>query len=186
MANWNSLYFLASYSLGFATKCQICSAGFKCPGRKSVEQCAFDSVNGYTYSTDSSKWLTVFNPLSPNPTKWSNTLKLSNPAQTDCLSVFDHFVGLALKGLTIFNWKMAITRWKLPDKQMKKYMKQTSIQNPAKHQTCGFLRKQLTFSKSHTLDVWLGHECDSVKEQFIIPCIQNTMLFFPHSHNFAS
>ena len=31
------------------------------------------------------------NPLSANPTKWSNTL----------LSIFDHFVGLALKGLTI-------------------------------------------------------------------------------------
>ena len=34
------------------------------------------------------------NPLSANPTKWSNTL---------CLSVFDHFVGLALKGLTHMN-----------------------------------------------------------------------------------
>ena len=52
-------YFLASYSLGFATKCQKCSAGFKCPGRKSVEQCPFDSANGYTYSTDTSKWWTV-------------------------------------------------------------------------------------------------------------------------------
>ena len=38
-----------------------------------------------------------FNPLSANPTKWSNTLKqLSNNGQT---SVFDHFVKLALKGL---------------------------------------------------------------------------------------
>ena len=36
------------------------------------------------------------NPLSANPTKWSNTFKqfVGN------LSVFDHFVGLALKGLT--------------------------------------------------------------------------------------
>ena len=33
-----------------------------------------------------------FNPLSASFTKWSNTLKL--------LSVYDHFVGLALKGLT--------------------------------------------------------------------------------------
>ena len=31
----------------------------------------------------------AFNPLSANPTKWSNTLK----------QLFDHFVGLALKGL---------------------------------------------------------------------------------------
>ena len=33
----------------------------------------------------------VLNPLSANPTKWSNP--------TNCLSVFDHFVGLAFKGL---------------------------------------------------------------------------------------
>ena len=44
------------------------------------------------------------NPLSANPTKWSNTLKQfadSNNLPTNCLSVFDHFVGLALKGLRI-------------------------------------------------------------------------------------
>ena len=41
-----------------------------------------------------------FNPLSANPTKWSNSLKqfLGN-LPTNCFSVFDHFVGLALKGL---------------------------------------------------------------------------------------
>ena len=41
-----------------------------------------------------------FNPLSANFTKWSKTLKqfVSN-LSTNCLSVFDHFVGLALKGL---------------------------------------------------------------------------------------
>ena len=41
-----------------------------------------------------------FNPLSANPTKWSNTLKqfvVNFP--TNFLSVFDHFVKLALKGL---------------------------------------------------------------------------------------
>ena len=37
-----------------------------------------------------------FNPLSVNPTKWSNTLKQQS---TDCLSKLDHFVGLTLKGL---------------------------------------------------------------------------------------
>ena len=43
---------------------------------------------------------TYFNPLSASPTKWSNTLKqfVGNLA-TNCLSVFDHFVILALKGL---------------------------------------------------------------------------------------
>ena len=41
-----------------------------------------------------------FNPLSANPTKWSNTLKqFVGNLPTNCLSVFDHFVGLALKGL---------------------------------------------------------------------------------------
>ena len=37
------------------------------------------------------------NPLSANPTKWSNTLK---QFVGNCLSVFDHFEKLALKGLT--------------------------------------------------------------------------------------
>ena len=43
-----------------------------------------------------------FNPLSANPTKWSNTLKqfVSN-LPMNCLTVFDHFVKLALKGLSI-------------------------------------------------------------------------------------
>ena len=43
----------------------------------------------------------LFNPLSANPTKWQNTLKqfVSNSRPTSCLSMFDHFVGLALKGL---------------------------------------------------------------------------------------
>ena len=42
-----------------------------------------------------------FNSLSPNLTKWSNILKQSvGKLPTNCLSVFDHFVGLASKGLT--------------------------------------------------------------------------------------
>ena len=43
----------------------------------------------------------ILNPLSANPTKWSNTLKhFVGNFSTNCLSVFDHFVKLALKGLT--------------------------------------------------------------------------------------
>ena len=43
------------------------------------------------------------NPLSANPTKWSNTLKqFVGELPMNCVSVFDHFVGLALKGLNIF------------------------------------------------------------------------------------
>ena len=44
----------------------------------------------------------VINPLSANPTKLSNTLKLFvGKLPTNCLSVFDHFVGLVLNGLYI-------------------------------------------------------------------------------------
>ena len=41
-----------------------------------------------------------FNHLIANITKWSNTLKqFVGTLATNCLSVFDHFVGLELKGL---------------------------------------------------------------------------------------
>ena len=45
------------------------------------------------------KWDHLFNPLSANSTKWTNTQTIRRLLQTDCLSVLDHFVGLALKGL---------------------------------------------------------------------------------------
>ena len=47
------------------------------------------------------KYNMVFNPLSANFTKGSNTLKqfVCN-LPTNCLNVFDHFVGLVFKGLT--------------------------------------------------------------------------------------
>ena len=42
----------------------------------------------------------IINTLSVNPTKWSNTLEeFVGKLPTNCLSVFDHFVGLALKGI---------------------------------------------------------------------------------------
>ena len=42
------------------------------------------------------------NPLSDNPIKWSTTLKqFIGKLPTICLSVFDHFVGSTLKGLSI-------------------------------------------------------------------------------------
>ena len=43
----------------------------------------------------------IINPLSANPTKWSNTPKqFVGNLPTNCLSVFDHFMNLALKELT--------------------------------------------------------------------------------------
>ena len=52
------------------------------------------------------------NPLSANPTKWPNTPKqFVGKLLTNCLSVFDHFVKLALKGLR--------KRCKMTDKGMR-------------------------------------------------------------------
>ena len=46
------------------------------------------------------KFLRIFNPFNANFTKWSNTLiQFVGNLPTNCLSVFDRFVGLALKGL---------------------------------------------------------------------------------------
>ena len=46
------------------------------------------------------KSLQTINPLSANPTKWSNTLKqFVGKLPANCLSVFDDFVKLVLKGL---------------------------------------------------------------------------------------
>ena len=45
------------------------------------------------------------NPLSANPTKWSNTLKqFVGKLPPNCLSVFDHFMNLELKRLTYFQF----------------------------------------------------------------------------------
>ena len=43
----------------------------------------------------------TLNPLTTNPTKWSNRLKqFVGKLPMNCLSLFDHFVKLALKGLS--------------------------------------------------------------------------------------
>ena len=45
-------------------------------------------------------FLHIFNPLNANFKKWSNTLKqFVGKLATNCLSVFDHFMKLALKEL---------------------------------------------------------------------------------------
>ena len=51
-------------------------------------------------ATSRKNYCETLKPLSANLTKWSHTLKqfVSN-LPTNCLSVFDHFVGLALKRL---------------------------------------------------------------------------------------
>ena len=55
-------------------------------------------------------------PLSANPTKWSNTLKqFVGNLLTNCLSVFDHFVGLALQGLKQILKVLTFCFWKCYD-----------------------------------------------------------------------
>ena len=68
---------------------------FKVP---SIQFVAFGHMSTYILK------LCVFdqtiNPLCINPTKWLNTLKqFVGNLPTNCFSVFDHFVKLALKGL---------------------------------------------------------------------------------------
>ena len=47
-------------------------------------------------------YINYANPLIANPTKWSNILKqFVGNLPTNCLSVFDHFMNLALKGLIL-------------------------------------------------------------------------------------
>ena len=46
------------------------------------------------------KFFYYLNPLNANPEKWSNTLKqIVGSLPTICLSVFDDFINVALKGL---------------------------------------------------------------------------------------
>ena len=46
------------------------------------------------------------NPLSANPAKWSkHTQTIRRQEPTNCLSVFDYFVGLTLNGVNILDSK---------------------------------------------------------------------------------
>ena len=52
----------------------------------------------YVIETDNAHNFADDSPLSTNPTKWSNTLKqFVGKLPTNCFSVFEHFVKLALK-----------------------------------------------------------------------------------------
>ena len=68
--------------------------------------------------------LIVINPLSANPKRWSNILKqFAGKLLTTSLSMFDHFVGLALKELIRINpvltnipilWFLETREYKMP------------------------------------------------------------------------
>ena len=68
---------------------------------KILEKCHRWLSDDYSKVTVKLNLNMVINPLSANPTKWSNTLKqFVCKLPMNCLSVFDHFVGLALEGLS--------------------------------------------------------------------------------------
>ena len=69
-----------------------------CPLIKKPTECLFQNTLPSLSNTYLRFW--SLNPLSANATRWSNTFKqFVDNLPTNCLSVFDHFVILALKGL---------------------------------------------------------------------------------------
>ena len=61
-----------------------------------------DKLSMFVMGKSKNPW--CFNPLSANFTKWSNTLKqFVGKLRANCFSLFDHFVGLGIKGLRILN-----------------------------------------------------------------------------------
>ena len=57
-----------------------------------------DFVIAHRWAVRPSRVFNGINPLSANPTKWSDTL---GQYTRNFLNVFDHFAGLALKGLKV-------------------------------------------------------------------------------------
>ena len=65
-----------------------------------AELLLFENYSQFSSALSFKNNRTYFNPLSDNRTKWSNTLKqFAGNLPTNCLSVFDHFMRLAFKGL---------------------------------------------------------------------------------------
>ena len=78
----------------------------RCNTNVSFNQCVSDSEPSHTSLIEplrKKQRIKAVNPFSANFTKWSNTLKqFVGNLPTNCFSVFDHFVGLALKELITF------------------------------------------------------------------------------------
>ena len=84
--------------------CLNCLAACLSGKNEEVSKCPACKINilktDISPSSDFQTLLLLLNPLSANPTKWSDTLKqFVGNLPTNCLSVFDHFMSLALKGL---------------------------------------------------------------------------------------
>ena len=67
-------------------------------------QLMIDSFTGQAFD------VSLFNPLSANPTKWSNTQTVRRQQLPNCLSVSDHFVALAFKG-RIYSAEWILITW---------------------------------------------------------------------------
>ena len=80
---------------------KLCDTKFTCPDRSVVIQLSKRQLLLLRFDYPSYRNLYfVMNHLSANPTKWSNTRKqFVEKLPTNGLSVFDHFLGLALKEL---------------------------------------------------------------------------------------
>ena len=106
------------------------------------------------------------NPLGANPTKWSSTLKqFVGNWPTNCLSVFDHFVKLALKGLSsnvseeIFfnrsawlNSMLLINDFGYAEIESKKFLRAISFRYIVSNNLFFFLFLQIFLSKNSMLE----------------------------------
>ena len=90
--------------------------------------------------------------FSSNPAKRSNTLKQCRLLPTNCLGVFDHFVGLALKGSI---GKFVVITWLLKAVVQKCSVKKDVLRNfvkfTGKHLLQSLLFNQVTGLRSATL-----------------------------------
>ena len=112
-----------------STKCHCkfssCTRKYRILLRYVLELCAFKLFRFFFVFSFSFILFNLFcvwnyslrlNRLTANPTKWSNTLKqFAGNLPTNCLSVFDHFVKMALKGLTQgeFFWGFSDNIWQI-------------------------------------------------------------------------
>ena len=75
---------------------------------KDIFQVLFNTLQLFYLLTLNEKPM-IINRLSANITKWSNTLKnFVGKLPRSCLSMFEHFVGLALKGLNIEHYFLTL------------------------------------------------------------------------------
>ena len=107
----------------------------------------------------------AFNPLCANPTKWSNTTQTIHCSKS-CLSMFGHFVGLALKGLNSQCYSIII-RSSRPNVICKKGVLKNFSKFTGKHLFWSLFFAGLRLSKKETLaQVFSCQFCEFYKNTF--------------------